>query len=545
MKSLIKRVGAIAAALVAALVMIVPAPAFAASVQRLAGSDRLGTMSQIVSAGWANGSSQTVVLASAENWPDALSASPLAGTLHCPVVTTSASHLSGEAAAQIARVGATKAYVLGGTAAISDSVLNSLRAIGVEPVRLAGAERVATGIEAYKQAKAAGASSSTCILSASTSYADALAISPYAYASGSPIFLANADGSLSASVIDAMKNGGFKSVIVLGGTGFAGSIKDSVARQAAAAIGGTWPRIAGADRVETSKLISYWETGLATGSSVQPNVSLTWDKPAVAYAWNFPDALASVSVCGVGKSPVLLVDNSIATTISATIGTFAHDASALYVLGGTAVVSDGVAVTVASAQASAPEAPSPYSGKLDVNLHEIMGSSGASVASMVSRYNAMMAELGKSYPADVYTNKGAADITAFCTILVQEAQAEGVREDVLYAQVMHETGWLQFGGDVKADQCNFGGIGATGGGAAGATFPDVRTGLRAQVQHLKAYASKDALNNLVVDPRFDKVTRGSAPYVEWLGKADNPNGVGWAWPGNGYGSALVSIMDTI
>ena len=86
-------------------------------------------------------------------------------------------------------------------------------------------------------------------------------------------------------------------------------------------------------------------------------------------------------------------------------------------------------------------------------------------------------------------------------------------------------------------QNNYAGIGALNGNAKGqaATFPDPRTGVRAQIQHLKAYASKAALVNGCVDPRFSLVTRGSAQYVEWLGASDNPNGKGWAVPGKGYG----------
>ena len=75
-----------------------------------------------------------------------------------------------------------------------------------------------------------------------------------------------------------------------------------------------------------------------------------------------------------------------------------------------------------------------------------------------------------------------------------------------------------------ASQFNFAGIGTTGGGVAGVSYPDVRTGIRAQVQHLKAYACEEALNQDCVDTRFDLVARGSAPYVEWLGQQENPNG---------------------
>ena len=67
---------------------------------------------------------------------------------------------------------------------------------------------------------------------------------------------------------------------------------------------------------------------------------------------------------------------------------------------------------------------------------------------------------------------------------------------------------------MKPEQCNFGGLGATGPGHPGETFKDVRTGLKAQVQHLKAYAStQPILHPPIVDTRFDKVTRGCAPYL--------------------------------
>ena len=137
----------------------------------------------------------------------------------------------------------------------------------------------------------------------------------------------------------------------------------------------------------------------------------------------------------------------------------------------------------------------------------------------------------------MYASKGAPTIEDFCQLLYEEAVDEGVRPAVLYAQVMHETGWLQYGGDVKADQCNFGGIGATGNGAPGNVFPDVRTGLRAQVQHLKAYGSTEPLKNECVDPRFKYVQRGVAPYVADLAGR-------WAMDKQ-YGISLNKIIDRV
>lgn len=132
-------------------------------------------------------------------------------------------------------------------------------------------------------------------------------------------------------------------------------------------------------------------------------------------------------------------------------------------------------------------------------------------------------------------------------IFLEEGKAEGVRGDVAFAQSLHETGYFKFGGIVLPSQNNYAGIGALNGNATGqaATFPDPRTGVRAQIQHLKAYASTEPLVNTCVDPRFSLVTRGYAPYVEWLGAADNPNGKGWAVPGSGYGANVVKLLGQI
>ena len=144
----------------------------------------------------------------------------------------------------------------------------------------------------------------------------------------------------------------------------------------------------------------------------------------------------------------------------------------------------------------------------------------------------------QAYPVSVYKNKGAATVKEFCKILYEEAVSEGVCPEVLYAQVMKETGYLKFGNLVKADQCNFGGIGATGHGHPGYTFANVKEGLRAQVQHLKAYASTEPLNNPCVDPRFRFVSRGCAP------KTTDLNGR-WAVPGTGYGESLNAIVKAV
>lgn len=187
------------------------------------------------------------------------------------------------------------------------------------------------------------------------------------------------------------------------------------------------------------------------------------------------------------------------------------------------------AIQVKLVKKNAP-APGYTTNKFKLKGSGIMGNSQVSANQMVRYFKATK----KVYP-EIYAQKGAKNIEEFVNILCQEARAEGVRADIVFCQAMKETGWLQYGGDVKAEQCNFCGMGATGGGVGGATFADVRQGLRAQIQHLKAYASKAALKNPCVDPRFNFVTRGVSPTLPDL------NGH-WAVPGTNYGQEIFSMI---
>ena len=174
----------------------------------------------------------------------------------------------------------------------------------------------------------------------------------------------------------------------------------------------------------------------------------------------------------------------------------------------------------------------------------IMSAPTASRSEVIDAMEDAWDQAGYSYPSALAAG-GAPTIRDFASIVYDEAVAEGVSPELVFVQAMKETGWLRFGGDVSVSQYNFSGIGAVGGGATGASFQDVRTGIRAQVQHLRAYADSSvttaSLANAVVDPRFTYVRKGAAPVVEYLGIQENPNHTGWAAAKN-YGYDLVSMM---
>ena len=199
--------------------------------------------------------------------------------------------------------------------------------------------------------------------------------------------------------------------------------------------------------------------------------------------------------------------------------------------------------------------------------YSIKGKSQVSAAKMAKYYRSKRS----TYPS-AYKNLGAATIDDFTRIVYREAARYNIRAEVLFAQMMNETGFLRFGGDVSIYQCNFGGVGATGNGAAGIDFRSyarehykafgyksassaekhaVAVGIRSQALHLALYAGAVKNVDNTIDPRGKYVRVGNAPYVQWLGIKDNPYTTGekhspsyraqtrgWA-AANDYGYILV------
>jgi hypothetical protein len=177
--------------------------------------------------------------------------------------------------------------------------------------------------------------------------------------------------------------------------------------------------------------------------------------------------------------------------------------------------------------------------------YSIMGTSQKTAAQMAAAFN----RSGHTYPSADLAQYGAETIERFCEILVEEADFEGVRAEVVFAQAMKETGWLQ--SSRAKTQCNFCGLGATSNSVAGANFVSfevdgktctygsnaVRAGLRAQVQHLKAYATTIAPRTTVIDPRYSLISKGVSPNVEGLGGR-------WATSVT-YGVSIVQMINEI
>jgi hypothetical protein len=120
------------------------------------------------------------------------------------------------------------------------------------------------------------------------------------------------------------------------------------------------------------------------------------------------------------------------------------------------------------------------------------------LAAMLIHYNPLIDE--------AYANE-------LALVYVEESTDEGVNYDIAFCQMILETGYLNFKGSVKKYQNNFCGLGAVNAYRQGEFFPDVRTGVRAHIQHLKAYATTQSIVKPVVDGRMKFVKRGSAPTI--------------------------------
>lgn len=118
------------------------------------------------------------------------------------------------------------------------------------------------------------------------------------------------------------------------------------------------------------------------------------------------------------------------------------------------------------------------------------------------------------------------------TMYLQTGKRYGVKGDIAFAQMLHETNYFRFGKDVQPNQNNFAGLGAS--------FTTVAEGVQAHIQHLYGYASTGPIpdKESLVDPRFNLLTRGSVTTWEGL------NGH-WAIPGTNYGQDILGIYKKI
>ncbi len=289
-----------------------------APVTRLSGTDRLATAVAVSQNSFPAGNAGAVVLARADDYPDALVGGPLAAARNAPLLLTEGSTLPSETATEVKRVlpaGGT-VYVLGGTSAIPTSVTSQLISLGYTVTRYSGADRYATAVAV---ATALG-SPTTVLLATGTNFPDALAAGPAAAHVHGAILLT--DGSAVPA----------ETATYLAGV----QVKYAIGGPAAAAVPSA-TAILGADR---------YATAAAVATKFFPSSAVV----GVATGTGFPDALAGGAQLALMGGPLLL--SSAASVPASTSNYLATDHSTLakvYIYGGTSVLGANVVTELTAA----------------------------------------------------------------------------------------------------------------------------------------------------------------------------------------------------
>ena len=265
------------------------------------------------------------------NFPDALAASSLAGALHAPIILSDPHTLSPEAQEEIQRLAAKTAILIGGTAALSTTVESQISGTvsSGNVLRFAGQTRYDTALAVYQQAQdmLSVQWSNNAIVATGSNFTDALSISPYAYATSSPIFLSDRTETDKGTTA-ALASGKFASAIIVGGTAVVPTQIDTYLSSRGVAVS----RLAGETRYDTSVRIAQF---VLKSFTTQPNDIV------FATGTNFPDALSGSALAGTHRTALLLVADKNSPTL-----TFAQQQipqpQHLYVLGGKSAVASSV-----------------------------------------------------------------------------------------------------------------------------------------------------------------------------------------------------------
>ncbi|WP_163195554.1 cell wall-binding repeat-containing protein [Clostridium thermarum] len=292
---------------------------------RIAGDNRYDTSLKISQAGWP-GTSDTVVLATGANFPDALSAAPLAKKYNAPIILTDGKKLSKEIENELKRLSAKNIFVIGGTGVISSDIVIYLREKGYTVTRLGGQNRYETSIEIAKQL----GNFDKIVVATGSSFPDALSIAPYAASEGMPILLTET-GKLPDSVKNFIATKKISKTYVIGGTGV---VSDAVKNSLPNA-----ERIAGSDRYETNKaVLQRFDAGF--------NYNLVY----VATGDNFPDALSGSAMAALTKSPIVLTNSSKVQMAKSFVSSKFDRISKVNFIGGTGVISSKDLIEIISKQ---------------------------------------------------------------------------------------------------------------------------------------------------------------------------------------------------
>ena len=295
-----------------------------ADVTKLAGSNRYATAA-LVSKQCFPSISNTVILAAGDSYADSLVSAPLANAFNAPVLLTYKDMLPDATVKEMSRLGAAKAYLIGGEGVISKKVEDQLKAKGITPLRIHSSyvpDRYGTAV--YVSANmdiARGKAPTDVFIAYANGYADTLAVSSIAAMKNAPILYINGSGLLDGSTkyyLDSIK-GTLKNIYIIGGTGVISSKAESTL-----APYGTVKRLSGSNRYETCVAVNNYFSSILSGKSV-----------CLTTGQNYPDALSGGVLAAKNKAPMMIVDSVLSANQKSYLN--AKAPSLFYTLGGDSI----------------------------------------------------------------------------------------------------------------------------------------------------------------------------------------------------------------
>ena len=295
-----------------------------ADVTKLAGSNRYATAA-LVSKQCFPSISNTVILAAGDSYADSLVSAPLANAFNAPVLLTYKDMLPDATVKEMSRLGAAKAYLIGGEGVISKKVEDQLKAKGITPLRIHSSyvpDRYGTAV--YVSANmdiARGKAPTDVFIAYANGYADTLAVSSIAAMKNAPILYINGSGLLDGSTkyyLDSIK-GTLKNIYIIGGTGVISSKAESTL-----APYGTVKRLAGSNRYDTCVAVNNYFSSILSGKSV-----------CLTTGQNYPDALSGGVLAAKNKAPMMIVDSVLSANQKSYLN--AKAPSLFYTLGGNSI----------------------------------------------------------------------------------------------------------------------------------------------------------------------------------------------------------------
>lgn len=287
---------------------------------RIAGYDRYQTAVAASQSGWPDGA-DSAILAYGEDFPDAVSAGPLACKYNAPILLTGTNRLNSDTVVELKRLKVKKVTIIGGSAVVSKEVETQLASMKITTERLAGLDRYETSLIVAQKV----GFSNGVFVTTGMDFPDALFVGPIAAANEMPLLLVPPQDLTPIQKTFLSKTKIPVSIIVTGSS----ELSDNVISQLP-----NHEVIFGSDPYDRNILL------IKRFAS-----SLNFDTLYIATGEIFPDALAATALAQKGKNALILlrgntIPNSSVFYIKSKV------IFKLAILGGTNVISSSTEATL-------------------------------------------------------------------------------------------------------------------------------------------------------------------------------------------------------